>query len=87
MKQTIRRTAQRVSSWLDTKSEFGTSLMAESGSVTRREVLLTNAIGLVLVAGAIMANDSILMALLCIVIAAVLVRKLNIIANNYEHGK
>ncbi len=81
MKRFISRYAQRVSLWLDTKSEFGTSLMDDSVSVTRREVLLTNAIGLAILACAITANDSILIALLCIIIAAVLVRRLNIVAN------
>lgn len=84
------RYAQRVSAvkaWLDAKSEFGTQVMGEDGPVTRREVVLVNIIMVFMLAGALVADSSLLLAALFIGIAGLLVWRLNTVNKKQEHDK
>ena len=84
------RYAQRVSAvkaWLDTKSETGTQVMGEDGPVTRREVVLVNIILVFMLAGAIAADSSLLLAAVFIGIAGLFVWRLNTVNKKQEHGK
>lgn len=79
--------ASAVKAWLDAKSETGTLLMGEDGPVSRREVLLVNAIFLFILAGALCADSSLALTAVFIAIAGVLVWRLNTINKKQEHGK
>lgn len=89
-KNLFNRFAQRASAvkaWLDAKSETGTLVMGEDGPVSRREVLLVNAILLFILTGALCADSSLVLALVFISIAGVLVWRLNTLNKKQEHGK
>lgn len=74
------RTAQRASSfgeWLEAKSETGSFLMGEDGPVSRKEVLMVNAIILLLIIIACVADGALWLTALCMICCGVLVKRLN----------
>ena len=74
------RTAQRASSfgeWLEAKSETGSFLMGEDGPVSRKEVLMVNAIILLLIIIACVADGALWLTALCVCCAGVLVGMMN----------
>lgn len=74
------RRALSIKAWLDAKSVTGSFIMGENGPVTRREVLLVNAITLFLMAGCLSADSSLLVAAVCVIIFGLLVWRLNIVS-------
>ena len=83
----LAKRASVIKAWLDAKSELGTLLMGEDGPVSRRDVLLVNAIFLFIMAGVLCADSSLLLASVFIAIAGVLVWRLNTLNKKQEHGK
>lgn len=81
-KTTDNRTARRASfkEWMEAKSETGSFIMGEDGPVTRREVLLVNAITLFLMAGCLTADSSPVVSAVCVIIFGLLVWRLNIVS-------
>ena len=69
--------AQAVKAWLDAKSETGNFLMGKDGSVTRKEVLMVNAIILLLIIIACVADGALWLTALCMICCGVLVKRLN----------
>lgn len=69
------RTAQRASgikAWLEAESKISALLMAEDGPVTRKEVILT-AVIIILVAVGLTIDNSLFLTLLCFALAGVLI--------------
>lgn len=76
----------RIKSWLNAESKTGTSLMGDDGPVTRIEVILANAILLLLAIGACSAGWSVCMSAACALIAGILLIYLNK-TNRKDYGK
>lgn len=74
------RRALSIKAWLDAKSVTGSFIMGEDGPVTRREVLLVNAITLFLMAGCLTADSSLAVSAVCVIIFGLLVWRLNIVS-------
>lgn len=74
----------RLSKWLDTESKTGNFLMSDDGPVTRREVLLMQAIVLFVLAGASAIDDSIWISAMFLIASAWAVRRLHRIDKNKQ---
>ncbi len=82
----LARRALTIKAWLDAKSNTGSLLMGNDGPITRREVLLVNALVLFLTIGCLAADSSLAVTFVCVLIFGALVWRLNIVSEKQKHN-